>query len=177
MLNKTIGGWRSAEDLHLFCTFGSLIYHLNVKITMARTYDRLIRYYDSWLDDIQDPDKGYTAAEQMAILLAIRDAQRFGTFAAIDALPPHIKRGLQLPTLREQIGRIIERTERARARGRDAAAARYAQEQREEEQQRQRQAREEARKGAITREQYLALKERAAAGDQEAVKALQGGAA
>lgn len=143
---------------------------------MARTYDRLIRYYDSWLDDIQDPDKGYTAVEQMAILLAIRDAQRYGTFASIDALPPNIKRGLQLPTLREQIGRIIERTERARARGRDAAAARYAQEQREEEQQRQNQAREEARKGAISREQYLELKKRAEAGDQEAIKVLKGGA-
>lgn len=142
---------------------------------MPRTYDRLIRYYDSWLDDIQDPDKGFSAQEQMSILLAIREAQRQGTMQPIDGLPVEIKRGLQLSTLKEQVGRIIERCERARSRGRDAAAARYAQEQRDQAAQERKAAQEYAAAHKVTREQYLELQKRAAAGDQEAIKLLKGG--
>lgn len=143
---------------------------------MPRTYDRLIRYYDSWLDDIQDPDKGFSAQEQMSILLAIREAQRQGTMQPIDGLPVEIKRGLQLSTLKEQVGRIIERCERARSRGRDAAAARYAQEQRDQAAQERKAAEEYQAANKVTREQYLELKKRAAAGDQEAIRLLKGGA-
>lgn len=143
---------------------------------MARNYDRLIRYYDSWLDDLQDPDKGFSAQEQLAILLAIRDAQRYGSMQPIDALPIEIKRGLQIATLKEQVGRIIERCERARSRGRDAAAARYAQEQRDQEAQERKAAQEYAAAHKVTREEYLALKARAEQGDQEAIDMLKGGA-
>lgn len=142
---------------------------------MPRNYNRLIRYYDSWLDDIQDPDKGFSAQEQITILLAIRDAQRMGTMQPIDALPIEIKRGLQLATLKEQIGRIIERCERARSRGRDAAAARYAQEQRDKEAAEREAAHEYQAANKVTREQYLELQKRAAQGDQEAIKLLKGG--
>lgn len=84
---------------------------------MPRNYDRMIRYYDSWFDDLCDPDKGFTGEECWAVLLAIRESQRQLNVDPIDNLPQMVKRGLQLHTLKEQVWRIIEKTESMRARG------------------------------------------------------------
>lgn len=90
---------------------------------MARNYDRLIRFYDSWFDDLLDEDKGFTPAEILEVLVAIRNAQRSGSTDTIKQLPKTIKRGLAMASLVEQVERIIERVDNARARSQKGAQA------------------------------------------------------
>ena len=66
---------------------------------MPRTYDRLIRYYDSWFGDLLDPDKGFTPEECGAVIIAIRECQRELNLEPLKNLPLNIKRGLQMRTL------------------------------------------------------------------------------
>lgn len=84
---------------------------------MARNYDRLIRYYDSWFDDLSDPEKALSAEEQLQILVAIRECQRVMSVQPLLDLPLQIRRALSMATLQEQILRILERIESARSRG------------------------------------------------------------
>lgn len=85
---------------------------------MARKYDKLIRFYASWLYDLTDIAKGFSDEEIVAVITAIWRSQEDGTTRYIDELPIVIKRGLQVCTLKEQIERIIERTHRMSSRGR-----------------------------------------------------------
>lgn len=94
---------------------------------MPRKYDRTIRYYDSWFDDLQDPSKEFTPAECWQIMLAIRDCQLSATLEPLYALPLSIRRALSMATMGEQIIRQLERAESMRNRskkGGDEAAAR-----------------------------------------------------
>lgn len=84
---------------------------------MARHYDRLIRYYDSWFDDLQDQDKELTPGECWQVILAIRDAQQMSSTEPIRNLPLEIRRALSMSTLIEQVERIIERCDNMRQRG------------------------------------------------------------
>lgn len=84
---------------------------------MARNYDRLIRYYDSWFDDLADPDKELTAEECWSVILALRDAQHQGTTQPLRELPQSVRRALSMSTLIEQTERIIERCNNLRERG------------------------------------------------------------
>lgn len=84
---------------------------------MPRNYDRLIRYYDSWFDDINDPDKELSGDEKWQILLALRECQRVMSAQPLRELPIHIRRALSMATMVEQVERIIERCESARNRG------------------------------------------------------------
>ena len=84
---------------------------------MARNYDRLIRYYDSWFDDLADPDKELTPEECWRVVLAIRDAEHSGTTQPLRELPQSIRRALSMSTLVEQVERIIERCNNLRERG------------------------------------------------------------
>lgn len=85
---------------------------------MARNYDRLIRYYDSWFDDLRDQDKQLSPAECWQVILAIRDAQQMSSVEPIRNLPLAIRRALSMSTLCEQVLRIIERCDNLRERGR-----------------------------------------------------------
>lgn len=146
---------------------------------MARKYDRVIRYYASWFDDILDPAKEFTDAEFRQVILAIRDVQIQGKIDPLLALPISIRRALSMATLGEQIMRLLERSERMRARGsaggRAAAAASASPEQtaaatigeqlRTMERKKKEAELEEMRTGAVTQESYAAMLEKAANGD------------
>lgn len=82
-----------------------------------RNYNKIIRFYDSWFADLCDQEKAFTAEECWAVILAIRECQRQETTDPLDELPTTIKRGLQMATLREQVERMLERSERMRLRG------------------------------------------------------------
>lgn len=84
---------------------------------MARTYDRLIRFYDSWFGDLLDEEKELTPAECWATILAIRECQRQNTIEPLRDLPREIRRALQMRTLETQIEKILERTANMRERG------------------------------------------------------------
>lgn len=84
---------------------------------MARNYDRLIKYYDSWFDDLLDPDKGFTMDEIAQVLIAIRECQQKFNLEPLKNLPREIRRGLSMATLSEQILRICERTQNIIERG------------------------------------------------------------
>ena len=131
---------------------------------MARTYDRLIRFYDSWFGDLLDPEKEFTPEECWQIVLAIRECQREATLEPLAALPKHLRRGLQMRTLETQILKILEHTgkmkERGAAGGAAAAKARaeanqVAAELRQKENQELHDRLDEQAKNAISREQYL----------------------
>ena len=136
---------------------------------MPRTYDRLIRLYDSWFGDLLDPDKGFTPEECWNVILAIRECQREITLEPLKNLPLNIRRGLQMRTLETQIVKILEHTGRMAARGAAGgnAAQRAAQEKAKlaaEERERAREELnkkcEERSKSAVSREQYLLWREK-----------------
>lgn len=85
---------------------------------MARHYDRLIRYYDSWFDDLKDPDKELSGDECWLVMLAIRDAQQLSSTEPLRNLPLSVRRALSMSTLIEQVERIIEKCDTMRQRGR-----------------------------------------------------------
>ena len=136
---------------------------------MPRTYDRLIRLYDSWFGDLLDPDKGFTPEECWNVILAIRECQREITLEPLKNLPLNIRRGLQMRTLETQIIKILEHTGRMAARGaaggnaaQKAAQerAKLAAEERERAREEQNKQYEERSKSAVSREQYLLWKEK-----------------
>ena len=90
---------------------------------MPRKYDRIIRFYDSWFDDLSDQSKELSSDEQLQIIRAIRDAQVMMTSEPIRNLPLQIRRCLSVATLCEQIERMCERSERMRSRGRAGGLA------------------------------------------------------
>ena len=131
---------------------------------MPRTYDRLIRFYDSWFGDLLDPDKGFTPEECWSVIVAIRECQREITLEPLKNLPINIRRGLQMRTLETQIVKILEHTGRMAARGsaggnaaQKAAQerAKIAAEERERQREEQNQRYDDMKKNAISREQYL----------------------
>ena len=136
---------------------------------MPRTYDRIIRLYDSWFGDLLDPDKGFTPEECWNVILAIRECQREITLEPLKNLPLNIRRGLQMRTLETQIVKILEHTGRMAARGAAGgnAAQKAAQEKAKlaaEERERAREELnkkcEERNKSAVSREQYLLWREK-----------------
>lgn len=154
--------WRLCSLARIFYICPVLLF-LNFH-TMPRTYDRLIRFYDSWFGDLLDPDKGFTPEECWSVIVAIRECQREITLEPLKNLPINIRRGLQMRTLETQIVKILEHTGRMAARGAAGgnAAQKAAQEKAKlaaEERERAREERErqydEQAKRSISREQYL----------------------
>lgn len=136
---------------------------------MPRTYDRLIRFYDSWFGDLMDPDKGFTPEECWSVIVAIRECQREITLEPLKNLPINIRRGLQMRTLETQIVKILEHTGRMAARGsaggnaaQKAAQerAKIAAEERERQREEQNQRYDNMKKNAVSREQYMLWKEK-----------------
>lgn len=159
----TFSGLSFVDRLEIFIFAGSYFFFFTLSI-MPRTYDRLIRLYDSWFGDLLDPDKGFTPDECWSVVLAIRECQREVTLEPLKKLPLNIRRGLQMRTLETQIVKILEHTGRMAARGAAGgnAAQKAAQERAKiqaEERERQREEQEkkyeDMRKNAVSREQYL----------------------
>ena len=155
----------SARNFY-FCRVLLFLYKFSI---MPRTYDRLIRLYDSWFGDLLDPDKGFTPEECWNVILAIRECQREITLEPIKNLPLNIRRGLQMRTLETQIVKILEHTGRMAARGsaggnaaQKAAQerAKIAEEERERQREEQNKRYDDMRKGAVSRQQYLLWKEK-----------------
>lgn len=147
---------------------------------MPRNYDRLIRYYDSWFDDINDPEKELSGEEKWKILLTLRECQRVMSADPLRELPLHIRRALSMATLVEQVERIIERCESARSRGSRGGQANQAKNQAEERTRNvERIDRERAEMKAAIPEGYTSiswyqeLKRRAEAGDKNALAELK----
>lgn len=84
---------------------------------MARRYDRLIRYNDSWFDDLLDPDKELKPSECWQVILAIRECERQEDTEPLSKLPLAIRRALSMSTLREQLEIIIARIQSTRNKG------------------------------------------------------------
>lgn len=147
---------------------------------MPRNYDRLIRYYDSWFDDINDPEKELSGEEKWQILLALRECQRVMSADPLRELPLHIRRALSMATMVEQVERIIERCESARSRGSRGGQSTQAKNQAEERAQnmaRLEQERAEVKasipEGYNSLTWYQELKKRAATGDKAAAEELK----
>lgn len=90
---------------------------------MARHYDKLIRYYDSWFADLMDERKGFTPEECWQVMIAIRECQREGNTKPIENLPATIARGLSMATLIEQVEIILDKINGASYRGKKGAQA------------------------------------------------------
>ena len=151
-------------EIFIFAVSYFFLYNFQI---MPRTYDRLIRLYDSWFGDLLDPDKGFTPEECWNVIIAIRECQREVTLEPLKNLPINIRRGLQMRTLETQIVKILEHTGRMAARGaaggnaaQKAAQekAKLAAEERERAREEQNKQYEERSKSAISREQYLLWK-------------------
>lgn len=147
---------------------------------MPRNYDRLIRYYDSWFDDINDPEKELSGEEKWQILLALRECQRVMSADPLRELPLRIRRALSMATMIEQVERIIERCESARSRGSRGGQATQAKNQAEERAQnyaRINREREELKaaipEGYTSLSWYNELKKRAKNGDPQALEELK----
>ena len=153
-------------EIFIFAESYFFLYNFQI---MPRTYDRLIRLYDSWFGDLLDPDKGFTPEECWNVILAIRECQREISLEPLKNLPLNIRRGLQMRTLETQIVKIIEHTGRMAARGsaggnaaQKAAQerAKIAEEERERQREEQSKKHDDMCKSAVTREQYLLWKEK-----------------
>lgn len=149
-------------------------------LSMARNYDRLIRYYDSWFDDINDQEKELSGEEKWQIMLALRECQRVMSADPLRNLPLNIRRALSMATMVEQLERIIERCESARNRGSkggQSTAAKAQEETRQENNIKRDQERAEVKaaipEGYTSLTWYRELKKRAASGDAQAAAELK----
>lgn len=147
---------------------------------MARNYDRLIRYYDSWFDDINDPEKELSGEEKWQIMFALRECQRVMSADPLRNLPLSTRRALSMATMVEQVERIIERCESARnrsSRGGQSTAAKAQAEMMQENNKRIEQERAEVKaaipEGYNSLTWYKELKKRAATGDKAAAAELK----
>lgn len=84
---------------------------------MARNYNHVIRFLESWFADINDTDKEFSDADKWQIVMAIYECQVKTSLEPLHALPLAIRRGLSMATLGEQITAVLERAESYRARG------------------------------------------------------------
>lgn len=153
---------------------------------MPRKYDRMIRYYQSWFDDLLDKEKELTPEECWQVIIAIRDCQVEMSLEPLQALPISTRRALSMATMSEQVVRMMERSERMRNKsshgGQKAAenrknpeqlAAATMRTQMAEEQQRQREEQFDKQRAAKSSpSDYLHLLQLAAGGDAIAQERL-----
>lgn len=153
---------------------------------MPRKYDKVIRYYSSWFDDIMDPEKEFTDSEIVQIFVAVKDCQVQESLDPLHNLPLSIRRALSMATMGEQVIRLVETSQSAKRRGQmggnTAMANRAAQEpnpaaamkaeQRRKEAAELDQKRTEERQRAELPPHLLERLKRAASGDYAALKIL-----
>lgn len=154
---------------------------------MPRKYDRIIRYYASWFDDLLDPSKEFTAEECWLVITTIRDCQIECSLEPLERLPIAIRRALSMATLGEQIIRMLERSERMRNKSSDGgnkaqqnrrtaeqvAASRMRAEKEQQEQQQKEDYYAKMKKDACSLERLDNLYLAGAKGDQAALAELQ----
>lgn len=85
---------------------------------MASRYDRIVRLYSSWIGDLEDPDKCWTASERWAVVYTLCRCQMDESLDALHALPPEIRRGLSMATLETQLEKLISARQTISRRGR-----------------------------------------------------------
>ena len=84
---------------------------------MARKYNHVIRMFESWFVDLEDPEKEFTDSEKWQLIKAIYDCQVQTSLEPLKALPLSIRRAMSMATLGEQITAILERADSYRRRG------------------------------------------------------------
>lgn len=90
---------------------------------MPRKYNHVIRYLESWFEDLEDPVKEFSAADKWAVIVALRDCQVTNSLDPLHALPVEIRRGLSMVTLGEQLMAVLDRADSYRRRGSYVAKA------------------------------------------------------
>ena len=128
-----------------------------------RNYDKVIRFYDSWFDDLLEPHKQFTASDICKVIYAIREAQSTGDLNHICNLAPDILARLNVYTLVTQVQKLIDKsTRQARSGsigGQRTAEQRAMAERIQAEERAQRDAdRERSERNHISREEYLRIK-------------------
>lgn len=84
---------------------------------MARKYNHVIRFFESWFVDLEDPEKEFSDSEKWQLIKAIYDCQVQTSLEPLKALPLSIRRAMSMATLGEQITAILERADSYRRRG------------------------------------------------------------
>lgn len=88
---------------------------------MARRYNHIVRYLESWFFDLEDPEKQFTDAERWAVVRAIAQCQFDCSLEPLQSLPLEIRRGLSILTMGEQLLAIMDRVHSYKSRGQNAA--------------------------------------------------------
>lgn len=88
---------------------------------MARRYNHIVRYLESWIYDLEDPEKQFTDAERWAVVRAIAQCQFDCSLEPLQSLPLEIRRGLSILTMGEQLLAIMDRVHSYKSRGQNAA--------------------------------------------------------
>ena len=78
---------------------------------MARRYNHVVRYLESWFKDLEDPSKEFTDTERWQVLRAIAQCQFDCSLEPLEALPLSIRRGLSWVTMGEQLLAIMDRAD------------------------------------------------------------------
>lgn len=90
---------------------------------MARTYNHVIRFLESWFADLEDPSKEFTPEERWQVVQAIVKCQVDCSLEPLHSLPLVIRRALSVATMGEQLMAILDRADSYRRRARDGKAA------------------------------------------------------
>lgn len=90
---------------------------------MARNYNHVIRFLESWFADLEAPEKGFTPTECWQVITAIRDCQVTNTLDPLKELPLPIRRGLSMATLGEQLLAVMDKAKSYRRRGQAVAGS------------------------------------------------------
>lgn len=91
---------------------------------MARKYNHVIRILESWIADLEDPEKEFSDAERWQVLRAIAQCQIDCSLDPLHGLPLVLRRGLQVATMGEQLMAVMDRAAAYKQRGQALQAAR-----------------------------------------------------
>lgn len=93
---------------------------------MPSKYTHRLTFFESWLADLEDASKEFSANEKWQVVKAAFDCQLTGDVTPLLELPLSIRRALSLPTMSEQLRTIIDKAAGASDRAAQAAAAKRA---------------------------------------------------
>lgn len=91
---------------------------------MARKYNHIIRILESWLADLEDPEKEFSDAERWQVIRALAQCQIDCSLEPLHALPLVLRRGLQVATMGEQLMAVMDRAAAYKQRGQALQARR-----------------------------------------------------
>lgn len=87
---------------------------------MARKYNHLVRFLESWFADLEDPEKEFSDTERWQVVRAIAQCQVDISLEPLQALPLVIRRALSIATMGEQLLAIMDRADSYRKRAENA---------------------------------------------------------